>query len=245
MQGLRIKGYLAMLERRPEEAVTEFRRAHQLYPRRRKNSVSLMDACFRDNQPAEAEKVGLDFIGRDPKASDIYDALFRLDVAENRLQDAENILARKVNANPKGEFTSCSLASFYASAHRKPGNGSRRCRCCFPIPAEVRRFVWKRAISIPLLAIRRRSAAIQRREPSSKNDSLLYQNRIARRSPIAEQPAGRLEDSEPDPDASIRTTMRPVPCEPLFWSGEPAAGKSGEGVQQFRRCWKRIPTISS
>ncbi|MGA6981844.1 MAG: tetratricopeptide repeat protein, partial [Candidatus Sulfotelmatobacter sp.] len=32
MQGLRIEGYLAMLEQRPDEAVNEFRRAHQLYP---------------------------------------------------------------------------------------------------------------------------------------------------------------------------------------------------------------------
>jgi len=95
IQGLRIHGYLAMLERRPEEAVEVFRRAHAAHPRDEKVVDGLMDALFRANQPTEAEKVGLDFLATDRKAADVYDALFRMYVADHRVQDAENILTRK------------------------------------------------------------------------------------------------------------------------------------------------------
>src|SRR5665213_117466 len=86
MQGLRIQGYLAMLERRPEEAVEVFRRAHAAHPRDEKVIDGLMDALFRANEPTEAEKVGLDFLATDRHAADIYDALFRMYVAAHRFQ---------------------------------------------------------------------------------------------------------------------------------------------------------------
>ncbi len=58
-----------------------------------------MDALFRTNQPAEAEKVGLGLPAeRIRSASDIYDALFRMYVGSHRMQDAENILKRKVSS---------------------------------------------------------------------------------------------------------------------------------------------------
>jgi tetratricopeptide (TPR) repeat protein len=118
MQGLRIKGYLAMLEQRPEEAAELLRHAHASQPHDEKIVDGLMDALFRANQPGEAEKVGLDFIRTDPGASDVYDALYRIYVLAHRTQDAENILKRKVEANPKERGYVLELASFYAGAHR-------------------------------------------------------------------------------------------------------------------------------
>jgi tetratricopeptide (TPR) repeat protein len=65
LQGLRIRGYLAMLERRPLDAVEVFRRAYASNPGDQKIVDGLMDAFFSANQPGEAEKVGLDFLARD------------------------------------------------------------------------------------------------------------------------------------------------------------------------------------
>jgi tetratricopeptide (TPR) repeat protein len=120
IQGLRIQGYLAMLERRPDEAVERFRRAYELNPRDPKMTLSLMNALVRDSQPAEAEKVGLAFIANDQTAAEVYDELYRLYTSSNRSADAANILARKVSGNPqKGEYV-LQLASFYSLAHNKP-----------------------------------------------------------------------------------------------------------------------------
>src|ERR1700733_6717577 len=101
IQALRVHGYLAMLERSPEEAVEVSRRAHQAHPRDEKVADGLMDALFRANQPSEAEKVGLDFLATDSAATDIYDALFRMYVAAHRVPDVDNILTRKVDPNPR------------------------------------------------------------------------------------------------------------------------------------------------
>lgn len=118
MQGLRIQGYLAMLEQRPEEAADLLRHAHAAHPHDEKIVDGLMDALFRSNRSDEAEKVGLDFLSTDPGASDVYDALYRIYALAHRTQDAENILKRKVGANPKERADLLELASFYAGAHR-------------------------------------------------------------------------------------------------------------------------------
>jgi tetratricopeptide (TPR) repeat protein len=120
IQGLRIRGYLAMLERRPEEAVENFRSAWQLNPRDQKMALGLMNAFVRNNQPAEAEKVGLAFIASDRTAADVYDSLYRLYSSTNRSDDAAKILARKVSGNPQQGDYILQLASFYSLAHNKP-----------------------------------------------------------------------------------------------------------------------------
>ncbi|MGA2882848.1 MAG: tetratricopeptide repeat protein [Bryobacteraceae bacterium] len=240
LQGLRIKGYLAMLERRPEEAVAELRRAHQLYPSDEKITDGLMDAFFRAKQPAEAEKVGLDFIGRDPKATDIYDALFRIDVAENRVQDAEDILTRKVNANPKENSYILQLAAFYAGAHRKP-EMDRTLQRLLSNPGgspTVRLEAGDFYTSIGDLA----DALVQYRAGSSsnKNDSLVYQNRIARVLLLQNNRQEGLKvlnqtlTQHPD-DAEARALRA------ALLVGEPGAGKPGEGIQDLRTLLEKNP----
>jgi len=119
-QGLRIKGYLVMLERRPEEAVELFRRALASNANDEQMVLSLMDALFRDNQQAEVEKTGLAFIATHPDAADVYDALYRLYTASNRPADAADILARKVRGNPQKSEYVLQLANYYSVAHNKP-----------------------------------------------------------------------------------------------------------------------------
>jgi tetratricopeptide (TPR) repeat protein len=119
LEGLRIKAYLAMQERRPQEAAQLFRRALEANPGNLKMILGLIDALYRDNQPAEAEKVALSFISTDPSAGDVYDALYRLYQGTNRPGDAENILIRKVKNNPKKSEYILELAGHYARFRKK------------------------------------------------------------------------------------------------------------------------------
>jgi tetratricopeptide (TPR) repeat protein len=241
MPGLRIKGYLAMLEQRPDEAVSDFKRAHQLYPRDEKIVDGLMDALFRANQPAEAEQAGVDFVAKDPAATDVYDALFRMYVAGHRLQDAENILNRKVTANPKENTYILQLAAFYAGSHRtqemdqalqkflsNPGSDTR-----------VRMEAGDFYASIGDLT----GALGQYRAGSSANnkDKLLYQNRIAR---ILLLQGKRKEGLQ-----VLNETLGKYPDDPearalraALLVGAPGAGKPGEGVQELRALLEKNPS---
>ena len=118
-EGLRIKGYLAMIDRRPDEATDLLRRAYQANPKEAKIALGLLEALFQSHKTAEAEQVGLEFLSRDKTAGDVYDALYRLYVANNRPADAENILVRKINANPAQHTYILQLASHYARAGNK------------------------------------------------------------------------------------------------------------------------------
>jgi tetratricopeptide (TPR) repeat protein len=239
-QGLRIKGYLAMLDRRPEEAVVVFRQAHESYPRDEKMVDGLMDALFRANQPAEAEKVGLDFIGIDQHASDIYDALFRIYMVANRTQDAENILKRKVDCNPKENSYILQLAAFYAGAHKKletdqamamllsnPGRDAR-------VHAEAGDFY----ASIGDLedALKQYRAG----SDAGKKDKLLYQNRIAR--------VLLLQNNRKEGLGVLNQTLAQYPDDPearalraALLVGEHGAGKSGEGIEELRALLEKSP----
>jgi tetratricopeptide (TPR) repeat protein len=120
LEGLRIKAYLAMEERRPEEAAQLFQRALEANPGNLKMTLGLIDALYRNNRAAEAEKAALNFITRDPSAGDVYDALYRLYQTTNRPADAESILIRKAKNNPqKGEYM-LELAGHYARFRKKP-----------------------------------------------------------------------------------------------------------------------------
>jgi tetratricopeptide (TPR) repeat protein len=120
LEGLRIKGYLAMLERRPDEAAELFLRARQSNPSDEKTTLGLMDALFRNNQGLQAEKIGLDFIAAHNTSGDVYDALYRLYQAMKRPADAEGVLIRKVKQNPQDSANLLQLAGHYARVNKKP-----------------------------------------------------------------------------------------------------------------------------
>jgi tetratricopeptide (TPR) repeat protein len=240
MPGLRIRGYLDMLDQRPEEAVGKFQRAHQLYPRDEKIVDGLMDAQFRANQPAEAEQVGLAFLATDPTSADVYDALFRMYVAAHRLPDAERILSRKVNANPKENSCILQLAGFYAGTHRKqeldqtlekflsnPGNDPR-------IHLEAGDF-YAAIGDLPKALQQYRSGS-----DANHTDKLVYQNRIAR--------ILLLQKNRQEGLKVLDQTIAEYPDDPearalraALLVGEPGAGKPGQGIQELRTLLEKTP----
>jgi tetratricopeptide (TPR) repeat protein len=244
MPGLRIKGYLAMLEHRPDEAVGQFRLAHQLYPRDEKIVDGLMDALFQANQPAEAEQVGLDFLATDRAAADIYDALFRIYTAAHRSEDAERILTRKVSANPKQNSYILQLAGYYAGVHRKqdmdqamrmflsnPGNDSR-------VHLEAGDF-YTSVGDLPG-ALREYRSGNSAGNSRNNQDKLLYQNRIAR--------ILLLQKNRQEGLRVLNQTIAQYPDDPearalraALLVGEPGAGQPSEGIQELRALLEKNP----
>ncbi|HTW66202.1 MAG TPA: tetratricopeptide repeat protein [Bryobacteraceae bacterium] len=243
MQGLRITGYIAMLEQRPEEAVTKFRRAHQLYPHDEKITDGLMDALFRANQPGEAEQAGLQFLNSNPSASDVYDALYRLYATAHRTQDAENILKRKVSANPKENAYLLELAAFYAGSHRKPEMDQTLQKLLSnpgrdpAIHLQAGDFYTSLGdLPNALLQYRAGSSA----NSSSRQDKLLYQNRIARVLLLQNNRKQGLQVLNQTlaqyPDDAEALALRAA-----LLVGTPSAGKPGEGIKDMRDLLDKNP----
>jgi tetratricopeptide (TPR) repeat protein len=239
MQGLRIQGYLAMLERRPEEAVEVFRRAHAAHPRDEKVIDGLMDALFRANQPTEAEKVGLDFLATNRNAADVYDALFRMYVAAHRVQDAQNILTRKVDANPLENSYILQLAGFYAGQHRKAEMDGAMQKFLANPGKESRVHV---AAGDFYASLGDLGAALDhyRAGSAEKNDRLVCQNRIAR--------ILLLQKNRQEGLKVLNQTLAQYPEDPearalraALLVGEPGAGKPGEGLQELRALLEKNP----
>lgn len=240
MQGLRIKGYLAMLEQRPEEAVELFRRAHESHPRDEKIADGLMDALFRANQASEAERVGLDFLRSDASAADIYDALFRMYVVAHRFNDAENILMRKIDANPSENSYVLQLAAFYAGQHKKPEMDRAMLKFLSNPGKDPRVHVEAGDFYESIGDLGDALEQYRTGSAANKNDKLLCQNRIAR---ILLLQRNRQEGLQ-----VLNQTLAQYPDDPearalraTLLIGEPGAGKPGEGIEELRALSEKSP----
>ncbi len=239
-EGLRIKGYLAMVERRPDEAVDLLGRAHQSNPKELKIALGLMDALAQSKQPEASEKVGLEFIANDPKAGQVYDALYRLYESSNRASDAENILVRKAKENSSEGAFLLQLAGHYARTGKKsemaaalrgflanPGSDPR-------VHLEAGDFYaaagdWNNALD-----------QYNAGASASATEKALYQNRIAR-ALIAQH---RREEGLKVLNAVIAKNPDDKEAHSLragLLLGQGAAGKPNEGIQEFQALVDKNP----
>jgi tetratricopeptide (TPR) repeat protein len=124
VDGLRLKGALALLDRKPLEAIGYYRPANQLDPKNADVVEGLAQALFQNNQSAEGERLAEAYIGAYPKAGTIYDVLYLHYSALNRPTDAESILKRKVENNPKEVAYRIQLARFYAIGNKPQMTGT-------------------------------------------------------------------------------------------------------------------------
>jgi tetratricopeptide (TPR) repeat protein len=237
-QALRIKGYLALTEHRPESALQLFQRANHTKPKQQDIIVGLMEALYQSNRVADAERVGLDTIAADKTADRVYDALGRLYSATKRPGDAETILIRKSKENPKESAYILQLAGYYARA-QKTAEMSTALRPLLTDPGAFphsRRDLgdfytalgdWPKAIE----QFRAGAAA----EPK---ETAFYQNRIARILATEEKPEEALNVlnsviKEYSDDREARTVRAAL----LVHS----VGKPNEGIREFRALIEKDP----
>jgi len=240
LQGLRIQGYVAMLEQRPAEAAELLRRAHQYNPRDEKIVDGLMDALFRNNQPAEAEKAGLEFVAADKTAADVYDALYRLYQAQHRNADAEHILIRKAKDNPREGAYTLQLAAHYAMTQDRP-NMDKAMQMFLANPgADPRVHLEAGDFFASLGDLPRAQEQYQAGAAANSKDKLLYLNRIAR--------TLLLQNKRQEGLKVLAATIVQFPddqearaLQAALLVGTPSAGKPGEGVQKLRGLLDKNP----
>ena len=117
-EGLRFKGSIAMIDRKPREAIAYLQRAASLKPMNTAVVVDLAQAFLQNNQPAEAERIALEAIERDKTYGPLYDLLYVQYLSTRRPADAESILLKKASNNPKRADYILGLARHYTAANR-------------------------------------------------------------------------------------------------------------------------------
>jgi tetratricopeptide (TPR) repeat protein len=111
--GLRLKGFLALADRKPEDALECFRKANQSKPMQPDLIQILTQTMIQTGQAQEAERLALELIQKEKTFQPIYDVLYRHYMATNRLSDAEGILKVKADNNPKRAECALQLAGHY------------------------------------------------------------------------------------------------------------------------------------
>jgi tetratricopeptide (TPR) repeat protein len=130
--GHRLMGRMAMVEavqttRRglPDQtkqhlktSIDEFREANAIRPFEPDVALPLARGLISDNQLREAEQVYLSLLNHSPSYVPVYGDLYNLYIRQRRLADAENILERGLERNPKELAFASNLAWHYHVAGR-------------------------------------------------------------------------------------------------------------------------------
>jgi len=117
-EGLRLKGYLAHEDRKPQDAISYFQKALQVRPWNGQVSTALFQTFLENGRYAEAEKIALELIAREKTYGPAYDVLYTFYFDANRVADAENIAKLKVANNPTRAGYIVQLAGHYARVHK-------------------------------------------------------------------------------------------------------------------------------
>jgi tetratricopeptide (TPR) repeat protein len=112
-EGLRLKGFLAHEDRKPQEAISYFRRALLTRPWNPQVTTAFIETLLENGQYPEGEKTALELVSREKTYGPIYDVLYNFYFNANRVPDAENILKLKVANNPKQAGDILQLAGHY------------------------------------------------------------------------------------------------------------------------------------
>jgi tetratricopeptide (TPR) repeat protein len=118
--GLRLKGYIATLDRKPKEALEYFRRAHQTKRDDVVVSAAYAAELLNDGQTAEGESVAREVIAKKKDYAPVYDALYNHYLASNRAPAAEAILRQKIENNPNEAAYWVQLAGHFKRLEKTP-----------------------------------------------------------------------------------------------------------------------------
>jgi tetratricopeptide (TPR) repeat protein len=115
-QTIRLNGQLALLNRRYNEAIELLSRAKAMEPRNRAATLPLVEALLGVHRNAEAEKVALETLEHHRTFSEMYDILFQIYMRTAREGQAQQVLERKLAADPENLSAGVQLAAFHAAA---------------------------------------------------------------------------------------------------------------------------------
>ena len=114
--GLRLKGYVAVLDRLPTQAIEYFERARAIHPLDRETTLVLAQTLTQAGDDKQSEQVLRSAIEADRTYGPTYDVLYLQFLKRKEIAAAEQLLKDKVGANPKEPAYVLELAAHYASA---------------------------------------------------------------------------------------------------------------------------------
>src|SRR5271166_3739396 len=117
--GLRLKGYLAIADNKPKEAIESFGRANQIEPNRPDVVSLLVQNLFRDGQSEPGESFAARFLEAHRDYGPLYDILYAHFIELNRPAGAEEVLKRKIANNPGNSFFVTQLCRHYWSIGKR------------------------------------------------------------------------------------------------------------------------------
>lgn len=116
--GLRLKGYLALTDRKPSEAADYFKRAYEIQSTDPGLAASWVQALFEDGRFQEGETLAQRLIQEHPTFGGVYDRLAARYSSTNRAAEAENVFKRKAANNPRNASYALQLAAYYTHGQR-------------------------------------------------------------------------------------------------------------------------------
>jgi tetratricopeptide (TPR) repeat protein len=118
--GLRIAGYLALVQKDVKAAIQNFEAANQVKPDQPELVLSLVQALFADKQNDAAETYAKHLIEKQKTYGPMYDALYYYYVRNNHPELGEELLKKKVDNNPAQGPYLLQLAMHYYMTKRQP-----------------------------------------------------------------------------------------------------------------------------
>jgi tetratricopeptide (TPR) repeat protein len=118
--GLRIDGYIALIQKDLKGAIQKFEAANQVKADQPELVLSLVQTLFADQQNDLAEKYATHLIEKQKSFGAIYDPLYYYYVRINRPDRGEELLKKKIDNNPTQGSYVLQLALHYYWTNRKP-----------------------------------------------------------------------------------------------------------------------------
>jgi tetratricopeptide (TPR) repeat protein len=116
--GLRLRGSALAIDRRFDEALTQFRKANALRPLEPGIVLPMIQTLFLTNQ-GEADELGKRFLQAHKDYPPVYDVLVSHYMRSNRMADAEELLKNEAANLPGNASPQLQLATLYLRMHRE------------------------------------------------------------------------------------------------------------------------------
>ncbi len=111
--GLRFRGYLALSDRKPDEAISYFEQARAVDPAQIDVVLGLTQALLLAGRYPEARQTAAELIEEHKTYASVYDVLYAYEMSTGHANDAESLLKLKIANNPQDQDTVLQLAEHY------------------------------------------------------------------------------------------------------------------------------------
>jgi tetratricopeptide (TPR) repeat protein len=118
--GLRLAGYLDVQDQKFADCADKYQRANKVKPDQTEVIHPWVQCLVASKQPEEAEKIALAHIEKKKEAAPVYDFLYTSYALNKRVPEAEAILRRKMENNPKRPEFKIQMAAHYYLTRQRP-----------------------------------------------------------------------------------------------------------------------------